>query len=352
MMNAMGRAIRLKLAGGLVLGLSVLATPVLAQNADQEDVWFRGGPEAARHALIITGAAASDEIRARFSQWSNSLHDVLARDYGYSSDTITLLLDDGSTAGTNPRVDGSSRREDIESAVNRLQQALQPGDQLSVFLIGHGSSNDAAAKFNIVGPDITGAEFAALLTAFRQQDLVIINTTSGSFEFSAELAAPGRVILSATRTRAERYDPMFARYLIEALDARAGDRDKNGRVSVLEAWTFASQSVQGWYSEQGRLPTERSVIDDNGDGNFSLEPSTGGGDGSLAEIAYFDNHSAGPQKSSPEARALLAEMQELERAVFLLRGQKANYLEEDYWTRMETLLIDLARKTGRYNELP
>jgi hypothetical protein len=45
-------------------------------------------------------------------------------------------------------------------------------------------------------------------------------------------------------------------------------------------------------------------------------------------------------------------MQDLERAVFLLRGQKANYLEEDYWTRMETLLIDLARKTGRYNELP
>ena len=352
MMHAMRRSFRRKLARGLTLGLSVLATSALAQSGDQEDVWFRGGPEAARHALIITGAAASDEIRARFSQWSNALHDVPARDYGYSSDTITLLLDDGSTAGTNPRVDGSSRREDIEAAVNRLQQTLAAGDQLTIVMIGHGSSSDAAAKFNIVGPDITGAEFATLLAAFRQQDLVVINTTSGSFEFSAALAAPGRVILSATRTRAERYDPMFARYLIEALDARTGDRDKNGRVSVLEAWTFASQSVQGWYSEQGRLPTERSVIDDNGDGNFSLEPSASAGDGSLAEIAYFDNHSAGPQKSSPEARALLAEMQELERAIFLLRGQKANYLEEDYWTRMETLLIDLARKTGRYHELP
>jgi len=352
MMQAMRRGIRLNLAGCLALSLSALGTPALAQSGDQEDVWFRGGPEAARQALIITGAAASDEIRARFSQWSNSLHDVLARDYGYSSDTVTLLLDDGSTAGANPRVDGSSLREDIEAAVSRLQLALQPGDQLTIFMIGHGSSSDASAKFNIVGPDITGAEFATLLAAFRQQDLVVINTTSGSFDFSAQLAAPGRVILSATRTRAERYDPMFARYLIEALDARAGDRDKNGRVSVLEAWTFASQSVQGWYSEQGRLPTERSVIDDNGDGNFSLEPSASAGDGSLAEIAYFDNHSAGPQKSSPEARALLAEMQELERAIFLLRGQKANYLEEDYWTRMETLLIDLARKTGRYHELP
>ena len=323
-----------------------------AQSADQEDAYFRGGPESGRHALIITGAAASDEIRERFSQWSNALHDVLARDYGYSSDTITLLLDDGSAASQNERVDGSSRSEDIAAAFASLQQTLESGDQLTVFLIGHGSASDAAAKFNIVGPDITGQDFAQLLAPLNQQDIVVINTTSGSFEFSAALAAPGRVILSATRTRAERYDPMFARYLIDALDGRQGDRDKNGRVSVLEAWTFASQSVLGWYSEQGRLPTERSVIDDNGDGNFSLEPAAGTGDGGLAEIAYFDNLSAGPQKSSPEARSLLAEMQDLERAVFLLRGQKANYLEEDYWTRMETLLIDLARKTGRYNELP
>lgn len=332
--------------------LAMAGTLAGAQTTDQEDAYFRGGPDAGRHALIITGAAASEEIRARFSQWSNALHDVLARDYGYSGESITLLLDDGSAAAQNERVDGSSRREDIASAFARLQETVNPGDQVMVFLIGHGSSTDAAAKFNIVGPDITGQEFAELLAPLNQQDIVVINTTSGSFEFSAALAAPGRVIVSATRTRAERYDPMFARYLIDALDNRQGDRDKNGRVSVLEAWTFASQSVLGWYSEQGRLPTERAVIDDNGDGNFSLEPTGGGGDGGLAEIAYFDNHTAGPQKSAPEARALLSEMQDLERAVFLLRGQKANYLEEDYWTRMETLLIDLARKTGRYNELP
>ena len=76
-------------------GAAALAS---AQTDDQEDAYFRGGPESGRHALIITGAAASDEIRERFSQWSNSLHDVLARDYGYSADTITMLLDDGSAA--------------------------------------------------------------------------------------------------------------------------------------------------------------------------------------------------------------------------------------------------------------
>jgi len=338
---------------GLLCLLFVFSSVQAQTSGDDEDVYFRNHPDAGKYAVIITGAAASEEIRARFRQWSLSLHDVLARDYGYDQDTITLLIDEGQLRDNDSfRVDGSSRREDIESAFARLESELEAGDQLTIFLIGHGSDTNGVPKFNIVGPDITGEEFAELLLPLNQQDLVIINTTSASFGFSAALSARGRVIVSATRSRAERYDPMFARYLIEALDSRAGDRDKNERVSVLEAFMFASQSVLGWYSEQGRLPTERAVLDDNGDGLFSIDPGPGMADGSLAEIAYFDVTSAVEGKVSAEALQLRAEMQDLERSVFLLRGQKENYLEDDYWNRMETLLIELARKTGRYNELP
>ncbi len=356
----------------IVAGMLSLAAPLSAQPADaaapvpltidtNEDVYFRNIPGASKFAVIITGAAASDEIQARFRQWSMALHDLLSRDYGYSADTITLLSDDGTaftTEGAEPnfRIDGSSRREDIESALTTLSEQTNAGDQVMVIMIGHGSRSDTGieedSKFNIVGPDVTGREFARLLDAFNEQDLVVINTTSASYEFSAALSAPGRVILSATRSAAERYDPMFTAYLIDALDNRQGDRDKNGRVSVLEAYTYASQSVLGWYRDQGRLPTERAVLDDNGDAVFSLEPASGAGDGGLAEIAYVDVPSAGQQKASPEAQQLFAEMQDLERSVFLLRGQKANYLEAEYWGRLETLLVELARKTGRYNELP
>lgn len=324
-----------------------------ASADNNEDVHFRNAPDAQKRVLIITGAAASDAIGNRFRQWSFSLQDILSRDYGYRRDSMTLLFDDGPQQGSaSGRIDGSSRREDIEEALARLHREMGAGDQLSIILIGHGSSGEDSAKFNIVGPDITGEEFARLLEPFNQQDLVIINTTSASYEFSADLSARGRVVLSATRSRAERYDPMFAGYFVEALDSHQGDRDKNERVSVLEAYLYASQSVLGWYSDQGRLPTERAVLDDNGDGVFSLEPGSGMSDGALAEIAYFDLPGAAEEKSSSEAITLHAQMQELERDIFLLRGQKANYLEEDYWNAMEALLIDLARKTGRYHELP
>jgi hypothetical protein len=94
------------------------------------------------------------------------------------------------------------------------------------------------------------------------------------------------------------------------------------------------------------------VLDDSADGLFSREPGTGQPDGLLAEIAYINVISAGTQKTSAEALRLYAEMQSIEREIFILRNQKVNYLEEDYWNRLEALLIDLATRTRRYNELP
>jgi len=53
---------------------------------------------------------------------------------------------------------------------------------------------------------------------------------------------------------------------VAAFEARAGDSDKNGRVSILEAFDFASRGVRRWYQDQGRLSTERALLDDSGDG--------------------------------------------------------------------------------------
>mgnify|MGYP002631655734 CR=1 FL=1 len=341
----------------LILSAATAPVSVHAQQPGaidgEAEPWFRNQADTAKYFFIITGAAASEEIRDRFRRWSFSLYDTLGSDYGYQADQLILLIDEGNVdARDAARVDGSSRREDIEGHVQNLQARVNQGDQVSFFLIGHGSSSGPEAKFNIAGPDITGAEFAGLLNGFEQQDVVVINTTSASYDFSAELSARGRVVISATRSRAERFDPVFPEYLLEALAGRKGDRDKNNRVSILEAFTYARLSVDNWYKQEGRLATEHAVLDDNGDGMFSMEPAPEIADGRLAEIAYVDLLSSRTQKQSPQAQQRLAEIQDLERSVFILRGQQSNYLEDDYWKRLEVLLIDLARKTGIYNELP
>lgn len=336
---------------------TIISVAALAQSAGEDgeaQSYFRNQADSTKFMMVIAGAAASEEIRQRFRNWAFSLQDILVEQYAYEPDNVILLLDDGSTGNNQEPAAGSSRRDDIEQHMLDLQERSSPGDQLSIFLIGHGSGSatGSEAKLNIVGPDITGTEFAGLLEGFRDQDLIVINTSSASFEFTEQLAAIGRVLISATRSRAERFDPMFAGYFIEALADRKGDRDKNNRVSVLEAFNYARQMVDVWYGDQGRLATEHAVLDDNGDGMFALEPGPEAADGRLAEIAYFDTLDAGTEKQSQEARQMQAEMQGLEREIFLLRSRKADYLEEDYWNRLEALLIELALTAERYDELP
>jgi len=340
-----------------VLMTAVTLTVVCGTSAAQElftadTDYFLDSPDADKYAVIMTGPSVGTENVAMFRQWSFSLHDILARDYGYSSDTITLLMEqgDGSSTG-NERIDGPCDRTGIEAGLSALKQRVKPGDQITLYLIGHGTGADEEAKFNIAGPDITGIEFARLLDQFEQQDIAIINTTSASYGFSASLSDEGRVVISSTRSPSEKYDPIFSRYFIEALDGRKGDRDKNNRVSMLEAFNYAKASVAQWYEDQGRLAAEHAGIDDNGDALFSLDPTLGEADGRLAEIAYFDVLELDTEGLSPQAIAFKAQMQELERSVFILRGRKADFLEADYWRQMEELLVELARTTGKFNEL-
>ena len=340
----------------LLLGVNAIAQDITEPvktpfNETAVDDFFRDSPDSTKYAVIMAGPTVGDENKATFRQWAFSLHDILARDYGYSSETISLLFDRGQ--GDIPgaeRIDAACDLDGIQRQFAQLRSVVETGDQITIFLIGHGSGAEDEAKFNIVGPDITGLQFADILDDFQQQDMVIVNTTSASYGFSTSLSGEGRVVISSTRSASEKYDPVFSHYFIEALDSRNGDRDKNSRVSMLEAFNYAKSNVEEFYEQQGRLASEHAGLDDNGDALFSLNPTIEEVDGRLAEIAYIDTLVDDSSGLSEEARRLKGRMQGLERSVFILRGRKADFLESDYWQQMEVLLVDLARATGQFNE--
>lgn len=322
-----------------------------AQIMAQPSGYFLNSPTMQKYVVILGGAAAEKKYEQRFRKWSLTLHDTLTRDYDYSTDHITLLLGKGDP--TEPKISGACRQETIEQAIQTLQNKVQPGDQILFFFVGHGTSDEEVAKFNIVGPDITGQRFAEMLDGFLKQDIIVVNTTSSSYLFSTALSKPGRVLISATRGQAEKYDTTFAPFFIDALANHAGDRDKNTRVSIWEAFQYARTLTEKWYSDQGRLPTEHSTLDDNGDALFSTDPDPTKDDGRLAQIAYVDllkvslpdGISAGEE--SETARLLMAQMLDLERSVLLLRSRKTEMLAKDYKQQLEPLLIALARTTRK-----
>ena len=340
----------------IILGVWQIIFFAPVANAQMLDRgYFRVSPDSRKFALIFGGAGADETYQTRFRRWTLKLSEVLARDYGYAPGHITLLLGRGDPKV--PEIFGPCRRDTILAAMDRLQKKVQPGDQIGFFFIGHGTSDDRDAKFVVAGPDITGADFAARLQAFSNQDVIVVNTTGSGYPFCGSLAAAGRVIVCATRSAAERYDTIFPRFFLEGLDNHTADRDKNRRVSMLEAFGYASQKVNKWYVDQGRLPSEHATINDNGDGRFHTYLDPAEEEGRLAEIAYLDTIMASLPESAvggpaPEIlRRLYAEAQELERSVMLLRNRKRAMGEKDYWQQLEPLLIDLARTNRQLKSL-
>ena len=335
--------------------IAAMVLAFLSKAESQSRAYFVPRADTQKFAVIFGGAAADETYRAQFRQWTLKLKKILVRDYGYPADHVTLLLGRGDPE--TPTIAGPCRLETVLAAMERLRKKVQAGDQITVFFVGHGTSDDQDAKFVIAGPDITGAKFADILEGFPDQDLAVVNTTSSSHPFCSALSAPGRVIVCATRSAAERYDTIFARFLLAALERHAADRDKNRRVSLFETFLFVRQKVKAWYADQNRLPSEHPTLDDNGDGRLQTDPDPARNDGGLAQIAEIDTLTtllpqaiaAGPALSS--LRNLTARVRALERSIILLRHQKTEMSDRDYWQQMEPLLIDLARSSRRIRNL-
>jgi hypothetical protein len=210
-------------------------------------------------------------------------------------------------------------------------------------VIGHGTVLDAdTAKFNLVGPDLSADEWADLVKPIPGR-LVFVDCTAGSFPFLRKLAAPGRVILTATDSPGQQFETVLPEFLIKAFEEPGADSDKNGKVSMWEAFVFASAGVKSWYDERGRLATERPVLDDTGAGVGSDAAAPVGAAGALAKVTYLQPDATVPASADAELGRLLRRRTELESQVDLLRVQKPTMTGQQYEAELEKLLTELAR---------
>src|SRR5207248_11662678 len=178
-------------------------------------------------------------------------------------------------------------REQVRRALTDMRARMTKDDQLLVLLIGHGTSLDGdEAKFNLVGPDMSASEWADLLKPIPGR-IVFVNTTAASFPFLRRLAGRGRIVLTATDSAAQQFETVFAEYFVKAFDDPAANFDKNGRVSIWEAFTYASAAVRQSFEQKGQLPTERPLLDDTGAG-VGREAQNPGTDGAVARVTYLE----------------------------------------------------------------
>lgn len=298
-----------------------------------------GGPGAAlgqdQYTLLVTGASGESQFAERFDDWRGRLVTALRTQPGFDDDHLVVLAE---TPG--PGI-GRASRAGVRQALDRLADRMTDTSVLHVVLIGHGSFDGIDAKFNLVGPDLEAAEWASLLDPLPGR-VVFVNTASASAPFLQRLSARGRTVITATESAAQRFDTMFPQFFVDAFEAQNGDADKDGRVSVLEAFEFASRGVREWYRQQGRLATERALIDDTGDGR-GKEAGEPGPDGLASARLYLAaGVSQELETTDPALAPLLARREALLDAIDDLRAARETMDPAEYLEKLEPLFVGLA----------
>lgn len=308
----------------LVALAGALVTLLSPRQALAEDRW----------ALIVAGSAGGEKYAEQMREWRAEMSKTLVGRYGFDAMRVRVLTD-----AAEPAADRATA-ENVRRTLGELRAQVAKDGLLLLVLLGHGTFDGEAAKFNLVGPDLSAKEWASLLRAIPGR-MVVINTTASSFPFLEALSSPGRVVITATDSAAQKYATVFPQYLVKALGEASTDLDKNGRTSIYEVFTAASVLVRQHYEQRGQLTTERAVLDDNGDRQGG-EDTASGPDGAVARTVYLDAENP-LAASDPELAALLRRRRELEADAEALKLKKGEMPSAEWDAAYEKLMLELAK---------
>ena len=287
--------------------------------------------QGATHVIVVTGLSAEPRFAKVFSTAAATIVDAARTQWHVADSNLVYLSED--PAADAKRMTGKATKETIALSVTSLTKRIRSGDLVLVVLIGHGSGELAASAVNVPGPDPTAADYASWLDMLKPATIVFVNAATGSGDFAKILAAPNRVIVTATKTGMEKNESMFASVFSLGLTGTDADANKDGRVSVAEAFAFTKTQIAKAYESSNRLLTEHAVLADSS--------------GIASRVAFGGTASS----ADPRVTALIGERRILESSLDSLRRIKPTMDSTAYSHELERLLVQLATKTQAINAL-
>jgi hypothetical protein len=303
------------------------------------------------HVLIVTGASGEPRFAQQFHALAMGMRTTITTKFGVPDSQVIYLAEQTTV---DPRsISGRSNKEGVSQAIDRIKARAGAGDAVLVLLIGHGTADGEVSRFNVPGADMSDHDFKMLLDKLSDQSVAFINATSASGDFVKTLSAKNRVVITATKSGFERNETLFAEHFVSAYAKDGADTDKDGRVSLLEAFVYARREVQRAYEGASKLQTEHAMLDDDGDGAGRADPGPRGPDGTLAS-KFFLQPAGGLNAAAaadPRAVQLLATQVKLEAQLDSLRLQKSAMPDAQYQEQLEDLLTKISENASALRAL-
>lgn len=274
-----------------------------------------GAAMAATQVLVVAGRGGEAQFDTRFGQWSQKVATASTTVTGDAKQVVRL-------AGPDAKLKA------VQDALRSAAETLKSGDQFVLVLLGHGSYDGSEYRYMLWGNDITGTDLGTLLDRIPPTvQQLVINGTSASGAIVEKWTRPHRVVITATKSAGERNAPKFAGFWAEALGSDEADRDKDGNLTAQEAYDFANRKVAEAYKSDAAIVTEHARISGADPGRFVVAR--------LGAAALF--------ASDAQLIALRDEQGVIESRLSDLRAQKAQWTQDEYFNRIEPVLVDLAK---------
>ena len=300
----------MKAAAGMAVKLAIARAAACAAT-----LLGAASAHAATQVLVVAGIGGEPQYEERFTQWSQTMAGAAVTATG-DKDSVVRLAGEGAT------------RDAITRELARVARSLAAGDQFMLLLVGHGSFDGNEYRLNLPGPDMTGSELLALLDKLPAGvPQLVVNGTSTSGAIADKWVRANRVVITATKSGGERNATRFAGFWAEAMTSEAADRDKDGAVTAQEAYDFATRKVADAYKADAALLTEHAKLTGSDPGRFVLAR--------LGTAALF--------ASDAELIALRRQQGGIETRLAELKPLKAQLPRDDYYNRIEPVLVELAK---------
>jgi hypothetical protein len=261
--------------------------------------------------VVISGLGGNADYEEQFTQYATQIADEARRAAASPQDVILVRGD-------------AAKRNVIISLLENLPVSNE-AETFVMYLIGHGSTDNQQYKFNIPGPDITGTELADALANIKAPRQLIVVSTSASGALQETLAAPNRVVVTATKNARERNAVRFTEYLVNALSDAGADINKNESISAREMFDYAKSATENFYKQENLLAPEHAVLS-----------------GELADNIEVARYGVLLEKKDDIAPALLARRQSLAGEIDALKARKDDVDEDQYFDTLQQLMLELA----------
>ena len=181
---------------------------------------------------------------------------------------LSVLVADNSSLGKGSNI---SNTENLKETIKTLAAVVQPGDRFIFYYVGQANIVAGKLRLNLPGKDITHEQLAEWMNRIRASSMLFVLDCPGAGLAVKAMTGQGRIIIGAC-TAEQHYSTRFSEYFVPSLVDSKSDTDSNGKISLLEAFTFASKQLDDWYFRQLLLKTETPILEDNADGFPSRQP--------------------------------------------------------------------------------